>query len=1369
MSPMAIGNVPPIDRISAPSGEDSIEEVCFIAALICLDGHFDCLPSIPGPQTQQKVAGMVARTLEKTHSRKDVRESLARNVEIWVYLTRIFNNAIDNLTSRSVASMSDASYDDKNGGGGNNGPANGHNNGHGHLHGHGGHDNSELMIRNHASLKEDLQILNKLMHIARNLLVCTDPEVPQDICAAVSFDAVVFQIIVLCVNLAGKGYHGEVADEPSRAKLNEIYDLFKKLLVTSLQQVHNWTAKNDRNKTAFWYYVFFEDESMPDDIDAISHDGTDYRLDIAKVDMKRWLERNATICDEAKSRLVDYANTHQSKAPGIPSLNTPLARLWIPNHLLEPDDDMPELTNRTRQDAFLRMSNEAEVWWQLVRDPNSLGWRQPMPDREYGKRRQKFFSEILESRFSSGWRLRDENRVQGYGANMPHKFFGLLSPAQEAELSAEYGGHYGTALPHDQHQEERVVEEVDEDYEDDEDEDDDEDDEDGEDLEEEEVEEADEEYDVHSQDQGRGHRNPRHDRRDGHPYADIHGDDFNEEEEEEDDEEDEEDEEDDLDNDSYTEGPVLGLLTEIPNLLDPKQIEALHMIVKSCILDSMGNGPTPSGESLQQSRCKIFLASESGRSLLRELLVFVAVWDQGEVALIWDITAQVMQAIHDASLVPYAWTELRIPKDVVSPAQAVMLRMITFLFRCRYLNYNPKNDRAVAKSGGGDEDEDEDAQSAPPPRRPYSVKVDERDIKLVHFLFTSVRCRIVPECLAFMTYQGDIRRGVINPDNFPVETWDMERARDGLSQVLEFITMLCEIDEIRAKLVEWGAASEIIMLLKGLEDAVPKKPLVDATQAAAAIRNGPASRGAQQNGQHESSPPPPPVPQDPAYKFPWGGIKTQALAILASLLQPPPGRMSPGNEMVQNQIMEEKGMVPLLNACVYDDHNRFARERVQLCLKYLMDGCDEANLFVRELVKTAPPQRAAAGTGPPNPNTITRLRVDGVEGEVKVQVRSEKAAEERAAAMARGAPAPVFSEEDARAAAVYSTSDRPVTPAGSASGQNTAAASAAPLPATNPPNPPLGTARQRKQRQKRQQRQQRQKLQEALEAHEAHQQAQNQQPPQPSQPSQSSQTSQSSQQPQAHSQAPQQIPQEIPQQQQQQPPPPPSPQAQAGSQQQGQSLPPQQPPLPATPRVFGPPPPPPAIPSLASLAAHLPPLPAGHPFQHGHLPATHPLAQPIVGQQSQQPMSAKTAEALAARRARCEALLGEIISLSDHTARMALSIERGEMPPLPDDTLMNFLKSQKFLERCRDRLTRPINGPPDALVEDGSNLTTSMLADPLGSLFSGLGVSGPAGAGPAGVPVGATSLEDQYRLVEQALLYLTEDLAKSSELSHLVR
>ncbi|KJR80905.1 uncharacterized protein SPSK_05562 [Sporothrix schenckii 1099-18] len=232
MAPIATGNVPPVDRISAPSSKQSIEEVCFTAALICLDGHFSDLPSIPGSQTQAKVAGMVARTLEKTHGRKDVREALARNVEIWVYLTRIFNNAIDNLTLRSIAGLTDPPYDDKasiaNGSTSASASASAsgsHGHAHHHLHSHMGHDNSELMIKNHASLKEDLQILNKLMHIARNLLVCSVPEVPQDICAAVSFDAVVFQIIVLCVNLAGKGYHGDVLDDASRNKLNEIYDL----------------------------------------------------------------------------------------------------------------------------------------------------------------------------------------------------------------------------------------------------------------------------------------------------------------------------------------------------------------------------------------------------------------------------------------------------------------------------------------------------------------------------------------------------------------------------------------------------------------------------------------------------------------------------------------------------------------------------------------------------------------------------------------------------------------------------------------------------------------------------------------------------------------------------------------------------------------------------------------------------------------------------------------------------------------------------------------------------------------------------------------------------------------------------------------
>ena len=51
---------------------ESIEERCFAAALICLEAHYDSSPPM-GPQTNAKVVAMVSRTLEKTHASKEVR------------------------------------------------------------------------------------------------------------------------------------------------------------------------------------------------------------------------------------------------------------------------------------------------------------------------------------------------------------------------------------------------------------------------------------------------------------------------------------------------------------------------------------------------------------------------------------------------------------------------------------------------------------------------------------------------------------------------------------------------------------------------------------------------------------------------------------------------------------------------------------------------------------------------------------------------------------------------------------------------------------------------------------------------------------------------------------------------------------------------------------------------------------------------------------------------------------------------------------------------------------------------------------------------------------------------------------------------
>ena len=118
-------------------------------------------------------------------------------------MTRIVAAAVPSLTTRSVGPISHLNDPDK---------------------GVTPTESTNLIIKNWATLKEDLSILSKLLHIARNLLVTPEPEVPQDLCAAVHFDQMVYQVIILCVNVTSKGYDGEILDNASRTKLNEITD-----------------------------------------------------------------------------------------------------------------------------------------------------------------------------------------------------------------------------------------------------------------------------------------------------------------------------------------------------------------------------------------------------------------------------------------------------------------------------------------------------------------------------------------------------------------------------------------------------------------------------------------------------------------------------------------------------------------------------------------------------------------------------------------------------------------------------------------------------------------------------------------------------------------------------------------------------------------------------------------------------------------------------------------------------------------------------------------------------------------------------------------------------------------------------------------
>lgn len=64
-----------VDLSPESQNEDSgetIEERCFSAALVCLDGHYKQAPPM-GPKTAARVSSMISKTLEKTHTLRKAR------------------------------------------------------------------------------------------------------------------------------------------------------------------------------------------------------------------------------------------------------------------------------------------------------------------------------------------------------------------------------------------------------------------------------------------------------------------------------------------------------------------------------------------------------------------------------------------------------------------------------------------------------------------------------------------------------------------------------------------------------------------------------------------------------------------------------------------------------------------------------------------------------------------------------------------------------------------------------------------------------------------------------------------------------------------------------------------------------------------------------------------------------------------------------------------------------------------------------------------------------------------------------------------------------------------------------------------------
>jgi palmitoyltransferase len=424
-----------------------------------------------------------------------------------------------------------------------------------------------------------------------------------------------------------------------------------------------------------------------------------------------------------------------------------------------------------------------------------------------------------------------------------------------------------------------------------------------------------------------------------------------------------------------------GLLTDVPLILGPSEIEVLPMIIMSGIVpprsDQEGYGTTEQEvtaiKNMHTVRCHLLLAQDNGRNLLRELLIFVAAWDLRDDELYFKLMMKIIEAVLTNGLLPFSYHAFRESKDIISPAQAVIMKLLTSIFRSRQsdtarsrgLTVTPRTQR---KPPG---------ETAPYPER--------NDVHMVSFLFTEFRRHIIPQTCALIFLQGQIRNGTVSPDEFPLNLWDMERMYEGIYQYLEFFAILTEHDVWKGMMAEWEITSELVTLLEELDAAIPRstpkhqpnykqraasralvqygpdpvqsssapaveRPYDVAPSSSADVPNGalPEEQGTAGSQQQSAYAPPP--PEDEPSDFEWRNLKKLAVLVLSSLVWKSP--------LVQSQLSTSdssghkgRGVRALLNCCKIDEYNPYIREHAIMALRFALEGNKENQDVVRAMEK----------------------------------------------------------------------------------------------------------------------------------------------------------------------------------------------------------------------------------------------------------------------------------------------------------------------------------------------------------------------------------------------------------------------------------
>lgn len=302
-------------------------------------------------------------------------------------------------------------------------------------------------------------------------------------------------------------------------------------------------------------------------------------------------------------------------------------------------------------------------------------------------------------------------------------------------------------------------------------------------------------------------------------------------------------------------------------------------------------------------------------------------------------------------------------KDIISPAQAVIMKLLTKIFHSRhgFIGTPPSKEELSQVTH---------TRSDPPP--PYLMH--RHDVQIVHCLFSEFRQNIIPQICALIFLQGQIRAGNAHLEDFPLNLWDMERMYEGVYQYLEFFAILTDHDLWKHLFADWQVASELVTLLRELETAIPKTRHVSTQQVPRAdTKPSPTAQTAQ--GETPPAPPtsaanhkpisverPYDVPPAPAQSVPlaptspatptplhdepadfeWRNLKKLCVLVLSSLAWK--------NTRLQDQVRTFGGIRPIVSCCcAADEHNPYIREHAIMCLRFLLEGNERNAECVRGL------------------------------------------------------------------------------------------------------------------------------------------------------------------------------------------------------------------------------------------------------------------------------------------------------------------------------------------------------------------------------------------------------------------------------------